>query len=252
MAQYQFGSGILYGVPNGGNLAANVTPINFGVLQNVSVEITATIKELKGQNLIADDIAVADLKITGKAQYGVINGLLMNQLFFGQTQTVGTKQAAGPNGSGEAAVIPASTPWTVTVSNSATFIMDLGVRFLTGQLPLTRVASAPTAGQYTVSAGVYTFSTTDAGKNVIIGYTFTAAASGTTTLITNRTKGWSPTFGLYLAAGYNFAGGGLYLYANKANKLSLGTKQDDYTIPEFDFQSFADINQNIMDIYTQS
>jgi hypothetical protein len=35
----QFGSGVLYGIPNAGNLAANPTPQKFGILQEFSLRI---------------------------------------------------------------------------------------------------------------------------------------------------------------------------------------------------------------------
>lgn len=43
---FQFGSGTLWGYPVGGNLAANPTPIKFGTLQDVSLEISGSLKEL--------------------------------------------------------------------------------------------------------------------------------------------------------------------------------------------------------------
>jgi len=69
----------------------------------------------------------------------------------------------------ETQTIPASTPWRVTVSKSTMFSCDQQVSFA-GGAALTRVTGAPTAGQYSVAAGVYTFAAADAGKAVTIGY----------------------------------------------------------------------------------
>jgi hypothetical protein len=70
----------------------------------------------------------------------------------------------------ETRTIPASTPWQLTVNGSATFNCDHKVSFSTGTA-LTRVASGPTAGQYSVSsAGLYTFAAADANKAVTITY----------------------------------------------------------------------------------
>lgn len=70
----------------------------------------------------------------------------------------------------QAATIPASTPWQVTVSGAASFSCDHRVAFSSGTA-LTRVASAPAAGQYSVStAGTYTFAAADANKAVNITY----------------------------------------------------------------------------------
>jgi len=41
---YQFGSGTLFGFPNGGNTAPNPTPMKFGTLQDVSVDISGDVK----------------------------------------------------------------------------------------------------------------------------------------------------------------------------------------------------------------
>ena len=70
----------------------------------------------------------------------------------------------------QAATIPASTPWQVTVSGAASFSCDHRVAFSSGTA-LTRVATAPAAGQYSVStAGAYTFAAADANKAVNITY----------------------------------------------------------------------------------
>jgi hypothetical protein len=42
--------------------------------------------------------------------------------------------------------VPASSPYTVTATNSATFGIDLGVRYAATGIPLTNVASSPTIG----------------------------------------------------------------------------------------------------------
>jgi hypothetical protein len=70
----------------------------------------------------------------------------------------------------EAKTIPASTPWQLTANNAATFSCDHKVSFSSGTA-LTRVASTPAAGQYSVSsAGVYTFASADASKAVNVTY----------------------------------------------------------------------------------
>ena len=53
MAQYGFGSGVVFAVPltnAQGNPLASGTPVRFGVLQDVSVDFSFTNKELHGQN----------------------------------------------------------------------------------------------------------------------------------------------------------------------------------------------------------
>lgn len=71
----------------------------------------------------------------------------------------------------QTATIPA-TPFQVTVTNGATFALDLGVLY--GSTAFVAVANSPAAGQYSVSAaGVYTFNTADTAKSVAITYLYT-------------------------------------------------------------------------------
>lgn len=74
----------------------------------------------------------------------------------------------------QATSIPATPgPYTVTVTNSATFAQDGGVSFV-GGAALVLAASAPAAGQYSFVAatGVYTFNAADQGKSIAITYTY--------------------------------------------------------------------------------
>lgn len=70
----------------------------------------------------------------------------------------------------EARTIPAVGPYTITVTNSADFIEDLGVT--KGGTPLTRVTGAPAASEYSEAAGVYTFNATDFSDAVVISYRY--------------------------------------------------------------------------------
>ena len=141
----------------------------------------------------------------------------------------------------EAGTIPSVTAYTVTVANSATYTTDQGVVYAASGLPLKRVASAPTVGQYSVVSGVYTFSSTDAGKAVLLSYNYTLAASGTSIAISN------PLLGPVINFGINFVGTdpttnltmSLQLYNCVANKLHFATKLEDFVMPEIDFECYA-------------
>lgn len=80
-------------------------------------------------------------------------------------------------------------PYTVTVTNSASFVRDRGVTYANG-VPLTAVASAPAGGQYAVIAGVYTFNASDAAAAILAAYSFQAipddVADAVLRLITTR------------------------------------------------------------------
>lgn len=64
----------------------------------------------------------------------------------------------------EAHTVPAVAPFTVTPDDTA-FSSDISVSYADGSA-LIRVSSAPTEGQYTVSAGVYRFNAADAEQEL--------------------------------------------------------------------------------------
>lgn len=239
MAQYSFGSGVLFGTRTD---VANATPIRFGALQDVSIDFSFTLKELHGQYQFPLAVGRGSGKVTGKAKFAQLNGLTLNSLFFGQAQATGQTLTSLT----EAASVPASTPFTVTVANAATFAADLGVVYAATGQPFTKVASAPTQGQYSVSAaGVYTFASTDASAAILVSYTFTQTTSGNTATIVNQLLGSAPTFQANFYETFNGKQVNLQLNQCVAQKLTLATKLEDFTVPEFDFLAFADAAGNL-------
>lgn len=69
----------------------------------------------------------------------------------------------------ENASVP-GTPFQILVQDSADFLQDLGVTYYPSGTALVKVGSSPTVGQYTVSAGLYTFAAADSGQGVQIQY----------------------------------------------------------------------------------
>jgi hypothetical protein len=237
MAQYGFGSGSLFGIPSG----SNPTPVQFGGLQDVSVDFNFTAKELRGGFQFPIVVARGAGKIAWKAKSARLNGAALNNLFFGGTNATGlqTGQIA------EAGTIPAGTPWQITVANSATWLTDLGVVNGTTGVSLTRVASGPTTGQYSVTAGVYTFASADANTPVLISYVYTTAGTGNKTTITNQLMGAQTTFQMVLTETFQSKQLTLTLNACIANKWTIATKLEDFLIPEWDGAAFAD-NNNVV------
>ena len=246
---FQFGSGTLWGYPVGGNLAANPTPMKFGTLQDVSLDISGDVKQLYGQKQFPEAVARGKCKITGKSKFAAINGKMLNDLFFGQTMPAGMKQVSLD----ESHAIPA-TPFQVTIAppNSGVFVQDWGVRYASTGLPFTRVASAPVLGQYSVTAGgVYTFASADnvAGAVALISYTYSLAAVGSQLNITNQLMGFAPTFQILLNEQYAGKQANLLLYSCVAEKLAWATKNEDFLVPEFDFEAFSNAAGQVMDLY---
>lgn len=246
---FEFGSGTLFGFPSGGNTAANPTPMQFGTLQDVSLDISGDVKQLFGQRQFPEAVARGKIKLGGKAKFARINGKMINDLFFGQTLGSGMKGVAVD----ESHAIP-TTPFTVTITppNSGTFFSDQGVRYASTGVPFTRVSSGPTLGQYSVTGGTYTFSSADnvAGAVALISYTYALSATGTQLNITNQLMGFAPTFQVVLATVYNAQQMNVLLYSAIASKLNIVTKQEDFIIPEFDFEAFANSAGQVIDIYS--
>ena len=215
---YQFGIGAMMGRPIGGNLASPSTPVQFGVIQDVSLDIDQKLVELRGQNKFPDDVAPSDMTIKGKAAFGKIEIDTFNNLFFADSITDGIEIIVDR----ENQAVPA-TPYRVTVDNATDFLADLGVLYkATGQplervtatdvddemgtvpatpyqitvagsatfladrgvthlgTPMTRVPSGPTTGQYAVNeaTGVYTFAAADTTFAVLISYSTASVSTG--------------------------------------------------------------------------
>lgn len=242
--QYNFGVGTLIGYRTD---VANSTPVPFGVVQNCDLAFSFSNKELIGQYQTPVDVARAAQKITGKAQFARIYAAAFNNLFFNGVQATGGVLTAV----NEAASIP-TTPFQVTVSNAANFVKDLGVFFAATGIQLTRVASAPAANQYAVNeaTGVYTFAAADTGKGIIITYNYNTASGAQKITGTNQLMGAAPTFAVTLANTYQGKVTNFTLNACVANKLDFPFKNQDYTIPSFEFEAFADAAGNLYTITT--
>lgn len=225
---YVFGTGNLYALA-----AGSINPIPLGALQDLSVDFSGDIKQLYGQSSFALDVARGKVKIEGKAKAGLIDINLYNALFFGATLTTGETLAAFS----EAGTVPASSVYTVTSANSATWKANLAVYYASTGVKFTQVASGPTIGQYSVAAGVYTFAAADASVPVLLNYTYTSASTGQTLTGANTLMGSVPTFQITMANQTKGKTQTLTLFTCVSSKLSLPFKQDDYEVAEIDFMA---------------
>jgi len=232
-----FGQGNLYGVSD----AANSTPRRFGELQDIAFDFSFTTKSLHGQRQFAIDIKRGTGKLTGKAKLANINGSLLNELFFGESATTGQLLSAID----EAGTV---TTAAITVANAANFSQDLGVRYASTGVALTRVASTPAQGEYSEASGVYTFNTADNTTAMLIDYTYTSASGGKRIALGGKTIGQTPKFSGIFTATVDGKTITLKLNACTSNKLAMATKLEDYTIPEFDFEAMLDTAGSIGEI----
>lgn len=241
-----FGVGKVFGVPVGGNRPTDYTPMELMGLQEVSFNRTAKFVPLKGSGQYPDAVAVADKEIKGKAKVGRIDGELFNQFMFGENPTTNAP-IVYPD---EQHTTPASPgPYTVSVTNHSTFSKDLGVRYSNGQPVINMQGAALTAaGQYNVTAGVYTFDSADAGVLMYISY------EGTSTLGTFYTEhaqlqGWSPILQMVLwnpyASTLNLSNNNGFIFYNVVfGGLNVPVKRDDWEYPELEWEAYPSPTDN--------
>jgi hypothetical protein len=241
-----FGSGVVWGTATQdafGNILATPQPVQFGALQDVSVDISFDSKLLYGRGQFAIDAARGKGKIAIKPKFAQVNGALMNNLFFGQTTTA---QLVGDFDDLTGAAIPAApSTITPTVPSGGAWSSDLGVRDSNG-VPLTRVTAAPTTGQYSVAAGVYTFAAADTGKTVYIAFQYTATVAGAKKgNIQSLVMGPAPKFRCDLSIPYGTKMLTMAFMNCVSSKLTLATKQDDFIVPEMDIDAIGDAFGNV-------
>lgn len=227
---------------------ANGPAVNIGYAQTFSLDSSATNKPLFGQNKFPLVVAQSTVKVTGKVTAATLSGLAWNNVFYAQTFASGGFAWVVD----EAQTVPA-TPYTVTVTNSATFDADLGVKYAANGLPLQRVtAGSEAVGKYSVTEtgankGKYIFAAADTAVAMLITYTQTTTA-GQSLTVTNTAIGTTPTFQMDYYTNLNqptskpFA---VRLFACVANKIALAGKLEDFLMPEFDFDVFTDASNRV-------
>ena len=94
----QFGTGVIFGLPNAGNLAANPTPYKFPVLQEASVSFKGDLKKLYGTSQFPVAKARGKIDVTCKAKIAGFDLGFLNQFYFGQTQSAAMTNMAVDEG----------------------------------------------------------------------------------------------------------------------------------------------------------
>ncbi len=233
-----FGAGFMFAIPTG----SSPTPAPFAALQNVTVDWKKDAKSLHGSQQFALEVGMGKMNVGVKAEIGRIDPNFYNSVFFGMSVVAGQKL----NSVFESGTIPA-TPFTITVTNGATFATDLGVyNTITGKF-MTRVASGPTTGQYSVNTttGAYLFAAADTLQTVKLSYTYTSSGTGYNIVGTNPQMGAGPTFALYLVNTWADGVAGsksqwLNFPAAKSTALTMPFKQDDFLLPGIEMMIMDD------------
>lgn len=237
-----FGSGKIVAVPKylaDGTPIAVPTPIIMGTLQDVSLDLSVELKTLYGSKRYPIAVGQGKGKTEIKATYAEFDAGILGSLFLGKASSAGIKAAVLD----PAAVAVPATPFqlTVTPPSSGTFVEDLGVFNADTGVQLTRVASSPATGEYSVNgSGQYTFASADEGDNVKISYEYSAATGGKVWTLSNETMGYSPSFSVLLQNGYD--GKTMVCKLNKAisGQLTVPLKNDDFGIYDFSAEAFDD------------
>ena len=243
----QFGSGVLFATPTAGNLAANPTPYQIPILQEVQVDFKADLKKLYGQLQFPIAKARGKIDVTGKGKMAALDPNVYSQLYFGLPTATGVNRPVYNEAHAAAAsVAPAQT----------TAAQDLGVLNQATNENLQAITTGtPATGQYKftpyASAGptpaAYEFSTADvtAGLQVLISYMWPDATHGTSLTINNQLMGYALEIQMFL---YNNFKGKLFsiqLNSCVLGSISIPTKQEDFWVADFDFDASADANGNI-------
>lgn len=230
-----FAAGHWFGINN----VTSPTPSRAIVIQDQSITFKRATKQLYGANQLPVSVASTTLDITGKVTMGALNARIYADLLFGITGSSGETLLA----IGEAGAIPGSSTFTVTVTNSATWSVDLGVFDKTTGTRMIRVASGPIVGQYSVAAGVYTFAAANKSDSVSISYEYTTTGTGETLSLTNQPMGFIGDF----TAVMGFLGepgdqSVLTLNSCLISNAEVATKLDDFGKPSIEFSAATDSN----------
>ncbi len=235
-----FGTGIAYAVPqvdSNGAAIANATPVQFGELQDITLDISFEEKLLYGSKKFPIAMGQGKGKIGIKVKTATISGSVLGDLVFGGGATSGIRAVVQNSPSN----VPSAAPYTIAAAppNSGVWATNFGILNAATGKPMICVAGTPTAGQYAVNNGVYTFAAADAGLQILMSYEYTASSTtGKTGQITNQLMGYAPSFKLALSN--NFKNNSLCIVLNycTASKLSFPFKNDDFSIPDLDISAF--------------
>lgn len=139
-----------------------------------------------------------------------------------------------------------------------TFAVDKGCQYAATGTSLKRVVSAPAAGQYTVNpaTGAYVLSAADTGLTVLIHFQYNTSASfannssSSNIVVQNLPMGYAPTFGCTMTVAYLGKIITMDFPLCVSSKMSIGFKNEDFAVPEFDFQAFDNGSGNVMTLAT--
>ena len=240
-APYVFDAGTLWATPiDAGNKVtqANKTPIRIGNLRGITLETRNQVNAVRvGKFIHPVNAILAEATIRGRAEIGVFDGRLINQVFFGAQAGAGARLISQD----QAETVPAAPAYTITptVPSAGTWQTDLGVILATTGVPLTITTGAPAAGEYAVAAGTYTFNAAQADEDVAISYVY-SVAGGSTIEIPNGPGAIAPAFRLDLRTGYGDGQVTVTLNRVTTDRFTMPTALEKFSLAELEFMAMAD------------
>lgn len=242
--QFWFDSGSLWARPliDGQRVPqADTTPIRLGNLKGIELDIAMDLNFPGTQLQYKVNAATGDKEIRGSAQLGAFSSRAINQLYFPNQAAAGARLVLD---NGRSAVPGSPFQITPTVPQSGTWESDLGVCFTDDGTVLKRVPATPAAGEYSVSAGVYTFNLLDTTKEVSISFVYDISG-GEKVTVANQFKDLSASFEIILQGRYNNLQVTWILNKCVADAFSLPSTTESFLIQDFEFEAIADLSGNV-------
>jgi hypothetical protein len=239
---YSFDSGSIYMIDR--TPGADATPQLVGGMQEINMTVKFENNTERGTWQHDFKAMRKAQSIKGVAKFAQIKGAVLAQLLYGQPLVSGSEALAV----GVDYTIPSTGPYTVTPSPGVAF--DLGCIFDATAQVMTLVTGTPSAGQYRISAGTYTFSAADAGKVVSISYRYNVS-TGVKLVLSNVRSALVPEFIVVLGVDGNGKNTTWTLNSCYSDQLAFVTKLEDFTVPEFSFTAKADAS-NVIGTFSYS
>ena len=242
---FVFGSGVLIGTQLN---VANPTPINFGLVQKVSVDTSVSVKELYGQFAFPVAVGSGTRKVTCKATLARFQRSGSRAPVLQPSRQFRAQRS--PNSPRCTASRPPARSRSPSPTRRISSLTRASFTPRTG-LPLLKVATLTAAGQYTFNptTGVYTFLTGRSGRQrPDLLHLHTTAATTQNLAIGNPLIGPTSTFTATLFATDPTTNAQFSVTLNQcvASKFSFDTNIEDFAKPDFEFQAFANAAGQVM------
>lgn len=233
--QYVFGAGRMWS-RQAGNAA---TPVEFGLMQDVSLSLDYATDSRYGRNTFPLVLVRGNARLTGQARFASICARLFSEVLMAD----GNAPAAGALRTAVSEQQTVDANQSVTVTNNATFVSDLGVMRASDHDVFEKVFAEPDDRQYACneSTGVYSFANSATNVPVVVSYTW-SDTTGNEVALTNPLAGQPCLFSLVLNQTFQGKSLTVVLNACAADRLSMPARLEDFILPSVSFKAIADAN----------